>query len=110
MVVDHLLIVNRDIAEVITTLGAGRRPDREASIAAVKPSPAVTTAVIAEFDQGCGDFQAAVAAVPGLETAQMFPHPWFGPMNAAVWHFMTGFHMQLHHKQMERILAGLPQA
>jgi hypothetical protein len=109
MVVDHLLIVNRDIAEVITTLGAGRRPDREASIAAVKPRPAVTTAVIAEFDQGCGDSQAAVAAVPGLETAQMFPHPWFGPMNAAVWHFMTGFHMQLHQKQMERILAGLPK-
>jgi hypothetical protein len=110
MVVDHLRIVNRDIAEVITTLGAGRRPDREASIAGVKPSPAVTTAVIVEFDQGCEDFQSAVATVPDLETAQMFPHPWFGPMDAATWHFMTGFHMKLHHKQMQHILAGLPQA
>jgi hypothetical protein len=110
MVVDHLRIVNRDIAEVIATLGAGRRPDREASIAAVKPSTAVTTAVIAEFDQGCEDFQTGVAGVPDLETAQMFPHPWFGPMNAATWHFMTGFHMQLHRRQMLRILADLPSA
>lgn len=106
MVVDHLRIVNREIAEVITTLGAGLRPDREASIAGVKPSPAV----IAEFEQGCEDFQAAVAAVPDMETAEVFPHPWFGPMDAATWHFMTGFHMQLHHQQMQRILVGRPQA
>jgi hypothetical protein len=66
--------------------------------------------VIVEFDQGCEDFQSAVATVPDLETAQMFPHPWFGPMDAATWHFMTGFHMKLHHKQMQHILAGLPQA
>lgn len=110
MVVDHLRIVNREIAEVITTLGAGRRPGREASIAGVKPSPAVTAAVIAEFEQGCEDFQSAVAAVPDLKTAQVFSHPWFGPMDAATWHFMTGFHMRLHRQQMRLILAGLPQA
>lgn len=110
MVMDHLRIVNRDIAEVIVNLGAGRQPERAVSIAAVKPSPAVTRAVIAEFDQGCKDFQAAVMAVPDLNTTQMFPHPWFGPMDASTWHFMAGFHMQLHHKQMKRILAGLSQA
>lgn len=110
MVMDHLRIVNRDVAEVIVTLGAGRQPDREASIAAVKPSPAVTTAVIAEFDRGCEEFQAAVVAVPDLNTTRTFPHPWFGPMAASGWHFMAGFHMQLHQKQMKRILASLPPA
>jgi hypothetical protein len=109
MVVDHLRIVNREIAEVITTLGAGRQPDREASIAAVKPSPAVTSAVIAEFARGCEEFEAAVAAVPDLQTAEKFAHPWFGPMDAGVWHFMAGFHMQLHHQQMRLILAGRSQ-
>jgi hypothetical protein len=108
MVVDHLRIVNREIAEVITTLGAGRQPGRQASIAAVKPSPDVTAEVIPEFDHVCRYFQETVASVPDLKTAQKFPHPWFGPMDAAAWHFMTGFHMHLHCQQMKLILAGLP--
>jgi hypothetical protein len=107
MVVDHLRIVNRDIAGVIACLGAGRLPEREASTAGVKPSPQVSHHVIAEFDQGCRDFTNSVAAVPDLKTTLKFPHPWFGPLDAATWHFMTGFHMQLHFKQMELILAGL---
>jgi hypothetical protein len=107
MVVDHLRIVNRDIAEVIASLGAGRLPEREASIAAVKPNPQVSHTVIAEFEQGCSDFTSIVAAVPDLKTSLKFPHPWFGPMDAATWHFMTAFHMQLHFKQMNLISAGL---
>lgn len=107
MVVDHLRIVNRNIAGVIAMLGEGRKSEREASIAAVKPSPQVTEAVIAEFDQGCNDFAKTVAEIPDLKTALKFSHPWFGPMDATAWHFMTGFHMQLHHKQMKLILAGL---
>lgn len=107
MVVDHLRIVNRDISQVIVNLGAGQLPPGEASIAAVKPSPQVKQAVIAEFDQGCQDFASAVASVKDLKTPLKFPHPWFGPMDAAAWHFMTGFHMQLHHRQMQLILEGL---
>lgn len=107
MVVDHLRIVNREIAQVIAGLGAGQPPGREASIAAVKPSPQVTPSVIAAFDQGCRDFAGAVAAVPDLKTALKFAHPWFGPMDAAGWHIMAGFHMQLHRRQMKLILAGL---
>jgi hypothetical protein len=42
-----------------------------------------------------------------LNARARHPHPWFGPLDAATWHFMTGFHMQLHFKQMELILAGL---
>lgn len=110
MVVDHLRIVNREIAGIITTLARGEVPEGQASTAAVKPGLRVTSAVIAEFDKGCADFEAAVAAVPDLNTEQMFPHPWFGPMDAATWHFMTGFHMELHHRQMKLILAGLPAA
>lgn len=108
MVVDHLRIVNREITEVITTLARGQVPDRQASTADVKPSPQVTSAVIAAFDQGCAEYQAAVAAVSDLRTAQKFPHPWFGPMDAATWHFMTAFHMELHRRQMKLILADLP--
>jgi hypothetical protein len=107
MVVDHLRIVNRDIAEVIASLGAERLPEREASIAAVKPNPQVSHTVIAEFEQGCSDFTSIVSAVPDLKTSLKFPHPWFGPLDAATWHFMAAFHMQLHFKQMNLISAGL---
>jgi hypothetical protein len=110
MVVDHLRIVNRGIAESIASLGAGRPPERQASIAGVKPSPHATKEVIAVFDQGCRDFAATVAALSNLKTTLKFPHPWFGPMDAATWHFMTGFHMQLHRKQMKLILAGMSEA
>jgi hypothetical protein len=109
MALDHLRIVNRDIAEVIRSLGAGQRPEREASTAAVKPSPHVSPSVLADFDAGCRDFAASVAAVPDLKTSAKFPHPWFGDMDAATWHFMTAFHMQLHFKQMQLIAAGLDE-
>jgi len=107
MVVDHLRIVNREIAQVVADLGRGHRPDREASIAAVKPSPQVTHAVVAAFDHGCRAFAATVASVAELKTPLAFPHPWFGPMDAAAWHVMAGFHMQLHHRQMKCIVRGL---
>lgn len=107
MVVDHLRIVNREISAAIASLGAGRSPKRQASIAGVKPSPQVTMEVIAWFDQVCRDFHATVAAVPDLKTALKYPHPWFGPMDAATWHFMAGFHMRLHRRQMKLILAGM---
>ena len=107
MVVDHLRIVNREISAVIGCLGAGRLPEREASIAGVKPSPQVTAAVIPEFTEGCLHFARQVAALPDLKTAVKFPNPWFGPMDAATWHFMAGFHLRLHLRQMELIIAGL---
>jgi hypothetical protein len=107
MVVDHLRIVNREITGVITSLGAGRIPSGEASTAAVKPSVQVTPDVIAEFEDGCRQFATAAAALPDLKTKAKFPHPWFGPMDAATWHFMAGFHMRLHRQQMQLILAGM---
>ncbi len=110
MVLDHLRIVNADITEVIACLTSGRLPGRAADIARVKPRPAVGHEVIGEFEAGCGWFADTVAGVGDLKTALKFDHPWFGPMDAAAWHFMAGFHMQLHRKQMERILAGLPKA
>ena len=107
MVVDHLRIVNRQITGVIASLGAGVVPTGEASTAAVKPSVQVTQDVIEEFNEGCRQFAATAAAVHNLKTKAQFPHPWFGPMDAATWHFMAGFHMRLHRRQMQLILAGM---
>lgn len=106
MTVDHLRIVNDQINGVIASLCAGKVPPGAASTAAVKPSQQVDATMIAAFEKSCADFEQTVATQSDLQTSLEFPHPWFGPMNAADWHFMTGFHMRLHRKQMELILAS----
>jgi hypothetical protein len=106
MTVDHLRIVNDQINGVIASLCAGHVPPGAASTAAVKPSTRVDTSITAAFETSCADFEKTVAKQADLKTALKFPHPWFGPMDADAWHFMTGFHMQLHRKQLELILAG----
>jgi hypothetical protein len=107
MTVDHLRIVNDEISGIIASLCAGKVPDRVASTATVKPSDAVDASVIPDFEQTCHEFENTVAAQSDLKTKARFAHPWFGPMDAAGWHFMAGFHMSLHRKQMALILAGL---
>jgi len=107
MVADHLRIVNKGITEVVAELGADRMPLRKVNTADVKPNAQVTKAVIVEFDQSCRDFIDTAALIPDLKTSLSFPHPWFGLMDAATWHFMIGFHMRLHLKQIDLIRAGL---
>ncbi len=105
MTLDHLRIVNLAIAEAMVELSAGRTPGYEASTAAVKPRPDIGEEVVTEFDQSC---QALAEAGKGLKvTATRFPHPWFGPLDAHSWHVLAGFHMRLHHGQIDRILEGI---
>lgn len=106
MTLDHLRIVNRDIAAVIASLCEGKIPDRIASTATVKPSQSVDETIIAGYTQTCRDLESVVAAQPNLKTTVKYAHPWFGPMDAAGWHFMSAFHMRLHRKQLKLILAG----
>ncbi len=104
MVLDHLRIVNSEIAGVIQLLREGKKPDRPASTAAVKPDPGVDAGVVTTFESACDAFMSAVAETPNLRTNVRFTHPWFGPLNAAEWHAMGAMHMSIHRKQIEAIL------
>lgn len=106
MTLDHLCIVNDAISQAITALVAGQMPPRTASIAAVKPDPAIDGRVVAAFEESCWTLEQSVAAAPDLHTRLRYAHPWFGPLDAASWHFLAGFHMNLHRRQIEAILAG----
>lgn len=108
MTLEHLRIVNTGIAEVIGLLAQGKQPERAASTATVKPSAAVDAGVVKAFVRSCDAITQAAAAVPDLHTPTRYAHPWFGPLDAAGWHAMAGFHMRLHHQQAECILAQLP--
>ena len=106
MTLDHLRIVNLHIAETITLLLRGETPARVASTAAVKPSPAAGPEVVAAFAAACAAVDRSVAAAADLRTRVRYAHPWFGPLDAASWHFLAGFHQSLHRGQVERILAS----
>lgn len=106
MTLDHLRIVNLEMARIIRALAKGIVPPGETSTAEVKPSPAATASVVAEYEASCDALLAAVAAAPELKTAARFAHPWFGPMDAFTWHALAGGHMGIHRGQIARILAG----
>lgn len=107
MTLDHLRITNIAFARVITALSKGVMPPGKASTADVKPDPAVTEAVEAEYEASCDAVLAAVAGVADLKTLARFEHPWFGPLNAAAWHAIAAMHMGIHRGQIREIVAGL---
>jgi hypothetical protein len=107
MTLDHLRIVNTQIAEVIANLGRGRVPSGTASTAAMKPSPDATATVLVEFERSCDAIEGSVSACPNLRTAVRFAHPWFGPLDAAGWHALAGMHMGIHRAQIDRIVSEL---
>jgi hypothetical protein len=104
MALEHLRIVNLACAGTIRQLGQGKVPARQASTAAVKPSPEAGDQVIPDFIASCEQVLASAKEVTELKTPVRYAHPWFGPLNAADWFFMAGFHMRLHRKQIEAIL------
>ena len=107
MTLDHLRIVHHEIARIIGGLGKGTVPAGQASTAAVKPAAEVGREVVDAYEQSCDVMLAAAAAVPELRTSVRFPHPWFGPLDAAGWHRLAAGHMGIHRVQIDRIIAGL---
>lgn len=109
MTLDHLRITNMAFAGAVRSLRHGVVPDRTASTAAVKPAPTANEGVVDAFEQSCAIFLKASHAKEGgpLHTTARYTHPWFGPLDAAGWHAIGGFHMGLHRRQIESILAGL---
>lgn len=109
MTLDHLRITNLAFAGVIRSLRQGVAPERVANTAAVKPSATVDEGVVEAFEQSCSVFLKASRVKEGssLTTAGRYAHPWFGPLDAAGWHAVGGFHMALHRGQIESILGVL---
>lgn len=104
MTLDHLRIVHRAIAGVLRELALGRTPPGAASTAAVKPSAEVDGAVVADYERSCDELLAAFPAAP--RATPSYPHPWFGPLDAAGWHALAGTHLRIHREQIERILSA----
>jgi len=105
MVLEHLRIVNEEVAAAISQLGQGETPEGRADTAAVKPKSGVGREVLDGFDASCRSLLDAVGRIKNLATEETYRHPWFGEMNAGDWHALAAVHMGIHRKQIERILA-----
>lgn len=105
MTLEHLRIVNHQIARVIELLTQGHVPPGQASTASVKPSPDVGSEVVQAYEAACDRFVERVAACAELKTAVRYAHPWFGPLDAAGWQAMAAMHMRIHRAQISAILA-----
>lgn len=104
MTLQHLVIVNNGTLGLIKSLVAGRAPTKAVSTADVKPSPDVTHAIVKEFSVASEKFISDLATLPNIQSTVTSPHPWFGELSAADWHFFAGFHMTIHRKQIEEII------
>jgi len=107
MTLDHLRLIHDTITRVIDSLAQGVIPATKVSTAAVKPRPEVTSSVVDDYEKSCDVLLASAARVRDLNTAERFPHPWFGSLNAAGWHALAGVHLSIHRTQIQRIIAGL---
>lgn len=107
MTLQHLRIVHMSITRAIGSLAKGIVPDGQADTATVKPSADVESDVVAAYERSCDKLVEQVAATPDLNTKARYPHPWFGPLNAAGWHALAARHLAIHRVQLERIIAGL---
>jgi len=107
MTLDHLQIVQSQVAMVICQLLKGVIPQGKASTAKVKPRPGATIASVKEFDASCDQLLAAVAEPSNLQTEATYEHPWFGELNAEGWHALAALHLGIHRRQIEQILKGL---
>lgn len=103
MTLDHLRITNSVFSMVMKGLASGRVPQREASTAAVKPSPEVKAEVESAFLESCEKLLEIADSIPDLKTEAKYAHPWFGPLDAEGWFALAAFHLKLHRGQIQSI-------
>lgn len=106
MTLEHLCIVGDEIGKGIILLSQGKRPEKVADTAAVKPFG------VQSFDQTWQYFQSMKndhikeinAQVVDRKSTHTLSHPWFGPFTCHQWNWMLGVHAGIHRTQIMQIL------
>jgi gamma-glutamylcyclotransferase (GGCT)/AIG2-like uncharacterized protein YtfP len=102
-VYEHLIIVNRRVAEVVVSLGSRREAGPSWTILDLKPHgrPA------AELRRELGGLPVELAevekSVADWRSPTRHPHPWFGPLDVRNWWALNAIHNDVHRRQVERI-------
>lgn len=103
MVLQHLVIVDTGIGELITALAQSQPFGREVRIADVKPTPDAGREQLALLEGALQTYIARVTAVANLHTATRHAHPWFGPLDGHGWHTLAALHTMIHRRQLDAV-------
>lgn len=105
MVLEHLIIVGRQICGGIILLSHGRKPEGKADTAAVKPTGSHGPEIVDDYAAFLDEFLDRIARQSGdRASTTTFPHPWFGELTAAKWVTLAAVHQRIHRRQLEKIL------
>ncbi len=109
MLLEHNAIVNRSIRAVVEHLATGQPLAADGMIDPGKDVLPVANAgpeAIKAFRESCENYLALVETLGKLlrGTARK-NHPLFGPFDAHLWHCMFGFHLMVHLRQAQMIIA-----
>jgi len=105
MTLDHLVIVNSTIIDIIECLSGERLYSRRVSIAAVKPKATQSLETIQKFARTTQDYVERISHIDNLVSSTRHSHPWFGPLDALGWHWLATIHHTIHRRQVQKIIA-----
>jgi len=105
-VIEHVLIVNRRVAEIVRILGRREDPGPAWTILDVKPRGRPAAELRAELRAFPDEIEAAAAAVLDWRSPARHPHPWFGSLDARGWWALNALHTAVHRRQAARIAAA----
>ncbi|PKO34429.1 MAG: hypothetical protein CVU34_08490 [Betaproteobacteria bacterium HGW-Betaproteobacteria-7] len=100
MVLQHLVIVDTGIGELIAALAQNQTFGREVRIAEVKPAPDAGREQLELLENALRTYIDRMSAVANLRTAGRHAHPWFGPLDGHGWHTLTALHTMIHRRQL----------
>ncbi len=109
-ILEHNVIVNGMIAHTVEKLARGEDPNPERAInhkTDVLPGDSSGAEQIAAFSESIKSYLSMVTTLPLMRGTAKTQHPVFGPFDAHKWHCMFGFHLGLHLKQAEKVIALL---
>jgi len=104
MVIEHLIIVNTGIIEVIKTLGREEEVDGEIRIEDVKPHQGNCS--LSEL-QTLLDTYTRTYTPPKRNSRATKAHPWFVEFNDQEWYTFLAIHTWVHRRQIQAISARL---
>ena len=104
MVLQHLVIVNTGIGDLLCALSEDKAFEREVRIADVKPTADAGQEQLASLEHALMAYQEKVASIKNLYTSRRHAHPWFGPLDSHGWHTLAALHTMIHRRQLDAIV------
>ena len=110
MVLQHLVIVDTGIGQLVQALCDYREFGREVRIAEVKPAPEAGSEQFARLEAALATYLDIEGGIARLNRSGRHAHPWFGELDGHGWHTLAALHTLIHRRQLESIVQRLPAA